>query len=919
MLEIIKVQKRADIESFFSQFRPTEQSWLVSDLKTKIELKKKLSVTETRMEGQGDIAIQRMSELWEYLFRQEFPEKKTISREWARTVLAHFLKNEAKSLNLSQSSAGTLLEMIEFFIPLLAHQEGDDKFKDWMKTHPEVQDRWGDWYLMSQLCFKFLYHDKDWVLPSWYSPLLLQKDAALKSWGRPLWVDLGGQLLWSEAELLRGLSRHVDVRVFFVEGDWQKEFLHKLRPYQYLQTQTKNILSVPGTHHPQPRHQTIKLSGELAEIRHVVGQVRAWLEEGVKPQDIGVLAPDIEKYWPVLRSFFQQEGVPVNKAAVYRLSSLPPIQAWLAGLRVRLKDVRSADLEMHYFHQSEAQLSYEEFISLYANILTMEDLAHHSGVQGLYQRTLQVSTQPHRDEWISFILRQWNPKWDLGPLSKILEEYQTVSSQVSLPLMDWLSHLESIVARKEVLLEEADPEGIHLSSLLAAPAITLKKRFFLGLSEEGLKGSASQFLSRFEAERLFSDLGFYLENQEMSAKEYELRLLAQDPCEEDIFSFGAVSLTGQLQIPSGFWLQQPQHEEELKEPRKTRWDEMQQNSPASVLTKERGFRQVDGGNTVTCLQRDQDLVGFENFIPLQLPSLSASRVENYLNCPFKFAAETFFHLKDLPEMDLHVDPRNYGSFIHDLFEILTDEKSFFAPTESDLESTIQELYQNSHERSFHPELWPAFKKRLVRTALRFMDFESQWKKRFPKTKTIGREQRWVYEIFEKDGTLQVQRQMDPTRVQSEAFLISGKIDRVDTDGEGHSVIIDYKSGAASAQNFSQWHQNNKLQLLFYIWALENDSTSQDSVVGAFYYVFKNMERHRGLGLADAGENLFPVHGRYGALTDGETKKQLVKDLEKTVLSVMNSIQNGLFPPRPREIELCQTCRWNQLCRAPHLK
>ncbi len=922
MLEIIKVQKRSDILQQFSQFDAKIQSWLVSDLRTKLEIQNRLLEKDKFF---IDKSILRATDLWRILFRRQFPKKKIIERSWARVILSNFLEKNIGDLNLHQASSSTVLEMIEFFLPLLSHPEGHEKFQEWLELHLEIKDRWAEWYLLTKLCFQYLYFEKDLVLSTWFSPLLIQQgvlpDSILSHWTRPLWVDLGGQILWSEAELLRLLGQHIEIKIFVVGGEWQKDFAYKMRPYEHLESHAGKVSELAQAVRPNEKITRVqKFSGELAEIRQTVGQLREWLDAGIQPSEIGIFAPDIEKYWPVLKSFFEQEGIPANKESTAKLSSFPSIQEWLAGIRLKFKEIRTSDLEVHFFQQEERKLNYEEFKSLFANILNSEDLKKHFQIESLYLAPLKISFTPNRDEWVVFIARLWSKDRDPKTLAIILKEmYANASMGTVLPISDWLDHLESLVTRLEIPVESANLDGVHLASLMAAPSFWLRKRIFLGLSEDSLKQSSSQFLSRFEVEKLFSDLGFFLENHEISSKEFELRMLADTDSEEDIFSFGVVTLSGELQAPSGAWLQWDVKKTEVEVPLKTRWDEIQNSTPEKILERLRSFSPEQADRSILRIQMDQSPEKFKNFVGLEKPSLSASRVEIFLDCPFKFAAQALLELKDLPEVDLHLDPRSYGNLVHNLFEQLTAEPQRWDYSASEIGIILQEIYENNFTKVFHPFLWPAYKNRLIATAERFLEFEKNWRLRFPKTIIVEREKKWIYEIWNEAGGLKVQKvDRKPKLRSNERFLLSGKIDRIDSDGSGKLVVLDYKSGSSSAENFSNWQEKNKLQLLFYIWALENDLMDQNEVVGAFYFVFKTMERHRGLGLRESGIDLFPVEGRSGALTDLAQKKELIAELEKILIEVMSQIDNGMFPPRPRDEDICTTCHWKRLCRAPHL-
>ena len=165
-------------------------------------------------------------------------------------ILSNFLRQNISDLKLNQASASTILEMIEFFLPLLSHPEGDERFRDWLENHLNIKDRWAEWYILTKLCFKYLYEEKDFVLPSWFSSLLIQQASpqtiVTDHWKRTLWVDLGGQILWSEAELLKILSRQIDIKVFVVESEWQNDFKYKMRPYEHLESHATKKSKLPS-------------------------------------------------------------------------------------------------------------------------------------------------------------------------------------------------------------------------------------------------------------------------------------------------------------------------------------------------------------------------------------------------------------------------------------------------------------------------------------------------------------------------------------------------------------------------------------------------------------------------------------------------------------------------------------------------
>jgi ATP-dependent helicase/nuclease subunit B len=89
MLEIIKVQRRSDIVQQFASFDAKAQSWLVSDLRTKLEIQNRLLEKDHFF---ADNSILRATDLWRLCYRREFPKKQLIERSWARVLISNFLK-----------------------------------------------------------------------------------------------------------------------------------------------------------------------------------------------------------------------------------------------------------------------------------------------------------------------------------------------------------------------------------------------------------------------------------------------------------------------------------------------------------------------------------------------------------------------------------------------------------------------------------------------------------------------------------------------------------------------------------------------------------------------------------------------------------------------------------------------------------
>ena len=132
------------------------------------------------------------------------------------------------------------------------------------------------------------------------------------------------------------------------------------------------------------------------------------------------------------------------------------------------------------------------------------------------------------------------------------------------------------------------------------------------------------------------------------------------------------------------------------------------------------------------------------------------------------------------------------------------------------------------------------------------------------------------------------------------------------------LVIDYKSSDTSLKNYDQWEKEKALQLGLYSMALEQGATPlpQGEVLGAFYYSAKTMNREKGFRLEEGVGHLFSEHKK--SQIQAETKKELYKSLNKMVAESIHQMLSGEFPAKPDDKKNCETCPWDQICRAPHL-
>ncbi len=905
MLKIWQYEKRSQLKELFSQYNPQQQTWLVSDLRTKFELQQQL------LSERGhyvDEAILRASDLWRLLLRRAEPQMREVSESFVRSLLKAFLNQHADVLGVGASSEESVFAYMNLLSSIHLHPEGEARLSEWFEEHPDSAQRWQEWYLRSRLAMKVMTQQHRLVSSKWI-PAYLQKFSNLeKFWQQTLIVDLGSEISRVEGELLRALSRHVDVIILEPVPEWKKDFQYLLRPYEDLRAQSQEIKKLPAVASPALNIQVLRFSGMLAEVKEAVSRVRLWLEEGRTPESISVIAPEIEAYWPVLQSFLEKEGLPFQKEITGKLQGLPGMVRWLATLRSKSGQFSVTDLEISFFDSENAQnMRYEEFKSLFKTLYGSEDFSRNAWIQKAYHQQINVDQFLRRDEFVTACMREW-PEDDTEAVQTVLRELlKNAVESTSLLWKDWLSYLENIVASKEYSIAKASRNGIMVTKLMSAHSAQSQSRIFLGLSEEGLKKKLKVKLMSDDYSRLAQDLGFYLENPDQSDLEFELKLLRDSGQREDLFFFGSCDFAGALLSPSSFWIEmksavnEMKELEKLQEPGATRWDEIQESA---LPVRER-------------IQQD---LGLKEIPALQLnkwPRLSASAIESYLKCPFIFAAQRYFRLLDLPDIDLDVDHRTRGQLAHALFERLTVEPVRYDWREEELNEILETARVEKNLAFADERLWLPFRRKHVHMARRFLEKEKVWRAEFPQTKTIGREAR--FEFYLNFETGEISRGLDPSVPAQKVFKFSGQIDRIDQNDQGQLALIDYKSSAASAYSVGTWISDHHIQLLMYMWAIEQEMVQdvKGEVLGVFYYIIKNFAR-KGFQLDEQAGSLFPAFKRKTKGHDQVTKEKYLEEFFALLMSSLKKIAAGEIQPKPSHLDDCKTCEWRRLCRAPHL-
>ncbi len=627
-----------------------------------------------------------------------------------------------------------------------------------------------------------------------------------------------------------------------------------------------------------------RYASTLSEVQAAVAQSRKWLDQGVSPSDIAILHPNMEDVWPTLSEYFRIEGIPCDKSIVTKVLLHPEMQLLNSKLKLMAGEVDRSLLESVLF-EAAPQMLYKNFVRRYHNFYgayqTEDDPEIQSFIQNLSNHNFSLQ------DFLDVVIKKFGGQKGLWLKPIVQRMMSEVPSDIEWPFKLWIQYFERLLVKTEIVLERGVDDGLKILNLESADWLSAEYIWVMGLNEEALKSFEPMGLSVREVLSLSQQTGFQLPLPDQRHKEFEALWLLEREVRELHLSTSANDLSGQAQAASLIWLEKSVEfglsHEHLEQPESTRLSELQNQDQAQSLPHQFG--------------------------PFEITRLSATQIEKYLDCPFIFAAEKVFNLSNDPALDLDLDHRMRGLLLHALFEKLAIEPMKFDLSENEVGELLEQI--KDRVQLGEKEFWPSIKKKYIKIGSQFLEFEKEWRKRFPQTQTVARE----LEI----KALWSQKQKRFIK-EGDGIPFLGRIDRVDQNVSRDVVLIDYKSSSHNLFHWSSWISNAKLQLGIYMLAVEDGVTSLEHspVVGALYYVLKDKKREKGFRLEDTDESLFSSVDKIKNWLSPTQKAKFLNELRELVFNTVENIQKGEFYPNPRDQKLCELCAWRKLCRAPHL-
>lgn len=292
-------------------------------------------------------------------------------------------------------------------------------------------------------------------------------------------------------------------------------------------------------------------------------------------------------------------------------------------------------------------------------------------------------------------------------------------------------------------------------------------------------------------------------------------------------------------------------------------------------------------------------------------TFSASQLEVYAQCPFRYLGEFIWREKLFAEKEEAVQPADEGNLLHSVLarfigahlqEKLTQQT--LAELMEELELTFADVCKEFEVQGdvVASSLWQTEQPRLLRLLQNWLRFEYADQKRWQGFTPAAVE----WDFSSKNG-----RPLHVKLGDGSDVALKGRLDRVDSDGR-RVFVTDYKR--SSAPSGKDLLAGFDLQLPVYLLAVAERFAPDCEVCGGSYFVLKSSKRQAALVLQELGNADLKLPKK--AAPETECWASFAAFCHKLLTGYIEAIYAGAFAVNPRRCsDFCQLkdiCRWQEL-------
>ena len=309
-------------------------------------------------------------------------------------------------------------------------------------------------------------------------------------------------------------------------------------------------------------------------------------------------------------------------------------------------------------------------------------------------------------------------------------------------------------------------------------------------------------------------------------------------------------------------------------------------------------------------------------------SFSATQLELYGRCPFRFFAQELLSLQPLRDPEEDDSALKRGNLVHRILYHFYAAHGEAAEREENLAANIADLRHRGRQIAEEMGLVGFFWERELERLLGSDDEEREGVlSRFLRLQAAASNPAMPTHFELSFGSYPGMGERAPQSTTTPYAIgdpesgaevrLSGKIDRIDRTADGRFVIFDYKTGRMPSA--ADMDTGLNLQLPLYLLAAESlfEDIGLREGAGAAYLMLRDLEDCGRKGLfADVTHRntAYVASGRYG-MYDHEAYRQRLDAVRGFVLSYARSMRRGVFHVTPHDpAKICPHCPYQQSCR-----
>ena len=309
-------------------------------------------------------------------------------------------------------------------------------------------------------------------------------------------------------------------------------------------------------------------------------------------------------------------------------------------------------------------------------------------------------------------------------------------------------------------------------------------------------------------------------------------------------------------------------------------------------------------------------------------SFSATQLELYGRCPFRFFSQELLNLQPLRDPEDDDSARKRGNLVHRILYCFYTAHGEAAERAENLATNIEDLRHLGRKVADEMGLTGFFWDRELEHLLGSDDEEREGiLPRFLRLQAAAANPAVPTHFELSFGSYPGMGERDPQSTTTlyaiddpetgNEVRIAGKIDRIDRTDDGRFIVFDYKTGRMPS--VADIDTGLNLQLPLYLLAAESlfEESGLREGAGAAYLMLRDLEDCGRSGLfADAAHRntAYVASGRYG-IYDHEAYRQRLDAVRGFVLSYARAMHRGVFRVTNHDpAKICPHCPYQQSCR-----